>query len=86
MSKIIHWWQDSSGRNTCHENIKGASFEDSFLGEIKEEYGVWRIKLVSKGISPLDYKDYWHGEFKSKFEAMKALEKEVDGRPLNDYD
>ena len=78
MNKIIHWWHDSSGRHTCHENIKGASFDKSLLGEIREVDGFWRIKLKDEVA--------WRGEYKNKFGAMKALEAEVGGRQLNDYD
>lgn len=76
--KIIHWWNDSSGRHTCHENIKGVTADQSYLGEIREIDGVWKMRSVEN--------PEWRGDFKNRFTAMKALEAHVCGRQLNYYD
>lgn len=74
---FIHWWEDSSGRRTCHENKFGSSYEQSFLGEVRCFSEVWKVKLKDKD---------WQGEYKNMYEAMKALQKLVNGRQVENWD
>lgn len=75
----IHWWEDASGRRTCHENRPKASFAESFLGELKGNiHDGWYYRLSGS--------DSWEGPFSNMHTASKALESAVDGAPIDIWD
>lgn len=75
----IHWWEDSSGRRTCHENRIGASAAESFLGETKGN-------LFDGFFYRLSGSDEWVGPFKDGNSVARALEDAVGGAPIDIWD
>jgi hypothetical protein len=73
----IHWWEDSSGYCTCHQNIPGLNFKESFLGEIHGNIINGYYYRISGSVE-------WTGNFSSPFAARKALEKALDVSTLNE--
>lgn len=76
--KKIHWWEDSSGRKTCHENTHGASFNESFLGELFTDGTSFYFRL--SGSSEMV------GPYERASAAAADLEMAVGGRKVNEWD
>ncbi len=64
---IIHWWEDSSGRHTCHKNEKGLSFDESLLGWLERRPEGWYFNVAE---GPVDLV----GPFKDMCRARKELQ------------
>lgn len=73
----IHWWEQY-GRHSCHKNVPGLSFAESFLGEVYEDGYGWYYRLSGSDICQERYED--------QDRARKALLKAVDGEPVNTWD
>lgn len=74
----ICWMEDSSGRTTCHLNIRGKMAHETFIGEIvfNSEDGKWYSKLKE------DPK--LHGPHRIYRTAQLHVESSVDGVPVGE--
>lgn len=77
-SKKIHWWEDSLNRITCHENIPGAMFEQSYLGQVVKKSGTWFYNVSGS--------DEFVGPFDDVRKAKNQLQDAVGGEPISIWD
>ena len=75
----IHWWEDSGSRYTCHENVMGASFDESIRGYLVRESN-WRWFYVIIGVEEKV------GPFEQLLVARKALEAALHAEPVDTND
>lgn len=75
---IVHWWEDSSGRKTCHRNERGLTFSESLLGEVKgNDLDGWYYS---------ENGELWVGPFRSVNEVQEKLMIAVSGALLTIWD
>ena len=74
----IHWWTDSGGNYSCHKNLPGLSAKESLIGYLEKVGGKWYYVLEPNAGRT--------GPFVDMGTARKALEKMVDGQPMNDWE
>lgn len=73
---IIHWWEDSSGRITCHKNEKGLTSDQSLVGCLEHDKdGKWWIRFNNS--------DTMKGPYKDMYAARKALETELNAASID---
>lgn len=73
----IHWWEFPR-RRTCHVNVPGMSYDESYLGEVFDTDAGWTYKV--KG-------DTEEREvYSSPEKASRALLTAVGGEPVTTWD
>lgn len=76
---VVHWWEDSGGRRTCHENRPAATAADSFLGEVKGNLHDGFYYRLSGSVD-------WVGPYNNGDAVGRALEEAAGGAPINIWD
>lgn len=75
---FVHWWEDSSGNRTCHRNVLGLSFHESYLGAIVGTPGKY-FYIISGSTEEF-------GPFDDLAKVQRALMIAVGGSILNSWD
>lgn len=74
----IHWWEDSSGRHTCHRNVPGLTASESYVGHLTEDLdgSYYVLSGSAERVGP----------FKHNGAARAALMAAVGGTVVNTWD
>ena len=73
----IHWWE-VYGKWTCHRNVPGLTYVESFVGEVYDDGYGWYYRVSGSEICEERYSD--------SDRAKKALLKVLGAEPVNTWD
>lgn len=71
MKLVIHWWEDSSGRHTCHKNEKGLSAAESLVGWLERHPDGWYVNVAE---GPIDLVGPYPDMYAARRELLKLLD------------
>ena len=80
----IHWWEFPR-RRTCHRNVPGLMYDESYLGEVYDTDEGWTFKLRPEVEQNLCLGPEYP-IFSSCEKASKALLVAVGGEPVTTWD
>lgn len=69
MKLVVHWWEDSGGRHTCHRNEKGLPASESVLGWMVHRPDGWYITVAETATSA----EYTNGPWNDVYTARRNL-------------